>query len=65
MAPSRLAALLQRAELPFRLTPAFPPGLDDAGALATLAARERIMLAPGRVFSPQMQASPWMRFNVA
>lgn len=42
-----------------------PPGLDDAGALATLAARERIMLAPGRVFSPQMQASPWMRFNVA
>lgn len=42
-----------------------PPGIDDVAALATRAARAGIMLAPGKVFRPQMQASPWLRLNVA
>ncbi|THF61937.1 PLP-dependent aminotransferase family protein [Pseudothauera nasutitermitis] len=42
-----------------------PPGLDDAADLATRAAAAGIMLAPGKVFRPQTQASPWLRFNVA
>lgn len=42
-----------------------PPGIDDAAALATRAATQGIMLAPGKAFRPQMQASPWIRFNVA
>lgn len=41
------------------------PGIEDAAALADRAAREDILLAPGKVFRPQMQASPWLRFNVA
>lgn len=40
------------------------PALDDAAPLADAAARAGIMLAPGNVFRPQMQASPWLRFNV-
>lgn len=40
------------------------PALDDAGRLADAAAKAGIMLAPGNVFRPQMQASPWLRFNV-
>lgn len=40
------------------------PEASDAAQLATRAAREDIMLAPGNVFRPQMQASPWLRFNV-
>ena len=40
-------------------------GLEDTAALATRAAQSDIMLAPGKVFRPQMQASPWLRFNVA
>jgi DNA-binding transcriptional MocR family regulator len=44
---------------------AMVPGLEDAAALADRAAREDILLAPGKVFRPQMQASPWLRFNVA
>ncbi|MBI4754448.1 MAG: PLP-dependent aminotransferase family protein [Betaproteobacteria bacterium] len=41
------------------------PGVADTAPLASRAAREGIMLAPGNVFRPQMQPSPWMRFNVA
>jgi DNA-binding transcriptional MocR family regulator len=41
------------------------PGLTDSAQLAVAAGREGIMLAPGNVFRPQMQASPWLRFNAA
>lgn len=41
------------------------PALEDAAPLAGRAAKAGIMLAPGNVFRPQMQASPWLRFNVA
>ena len=41
------------------------PGVEDSAGLAAVAARQDIMLAPGNVFRPQMQASPWIRFNVA
>ncbi|MDO9596803.1 MAG: PLP-dependent aminotransferase family protein [Azoarcus sp.] len=42
-----------------------PPGFEDVAALASAAAAQNIMLAPGKVFRPQMQPSPWLRFNVA
>jgi DNA-binding transcriptional MocR family regulator len=41
------------------------PELADSAELASRAAREGIMLAPGNIFRPQMQPSPWLRFNVA
>ena len=41
------------------------PGVGDSAQLATQAARAGIMLAPGNIFRPQMQPSPWLRFNVA
>lgn len=41
------------------------PGVDDAVDLAAAAAREGIILAPGTLFRPQSQASPWLRLNVA
>jgi DNA-binding transcriptional MocR family regulator len=41
------------------------PGLADAARLASRAAAAGIVLAPGNVFRPQMQPSPWLRFNVA
>ena len=37
----------------------------DSAALASRASKEGIMLAPGNIFRPQMQPSPWLRFNVA
>ena len=40
-------------------------GLHDAARLASEAAAEDIMLAPGHVFRPQMQPTPYLRFNVA
>lgn len=40
--------------------------VDDAvGLLAERGLREGFMLAPGNVFRPHLEASPWMRFNVA
>lgn len=42
-----------------------PPGVDDVAGIASAAAEAGIMLAPGKVFRPQMQASPWLRLNVA
>lgn len=37
----------------------------NAAEIATLAAQENIMLAPGNLFRPYQEPSPWMRFNVA
>lgn len=41
------------------------PGIDDSLALAERALAEGFMLAPGNVFRPHLEPSPWMRFNVA
>ena len=41
------------------------PQIDDSLALAELSQRSGIMLAPGTVFRPHLERSPWMRFNVA
>lgn len=40
-------------------------GLPDSAKLATQAAAAGIMLAPGNIFRPQLQASSYLRFNVA
>jgi DNA-binding transcriptional MocR family regulator len=40
------------------------PGVEDTAGIAAEAAHQGIMLAPGKVFRPQMQASPCLRFNV-
>jgi DNA-binding transcriptional MocR family regulator len=40
------------------------PHIDDSLALAEASQREGIMLAPGTVFRPHLERSPWMRFNV-
>lgn len=40
-------------------------GLQDTARLASQAAAVDILLAPGHVFRPQMQPSPFLRFNVA
>ena len=64
--------MLERVGLEVYLEPkggvflwARPPGFEDVAALASAAAAQNIMLAPGKVFRPQMQPSPWLRFNVA
>ncbi len=41
-----------------------PEGLN-ACEVASLAANENIMLAPGNLFRPYQEPSPWLRFNVA
>jgi DNA-binding transcriptional MocR family regulator len=41
------------------------PHIADSLALAEAAQRDGIMLAPGAVFRPHLERSPWMRFNVA
>jgi DNA-binding transcriptional MocR family regulator len=41
------------------------PHIDDSLKLAETSQREGIMLAPGTVFRPHLERSPWMRFNVA
>jgi DNA-binding transcriptional MocR family regulator len=43
----------------------FVPHIDDSLALAEASRRDGIMLAPGSVFRPHLERSPWMRFNVA
>jgi DNA-binding transcriptional MocR family regulator len=40
------------------------PQVEDALALTRDASGHGIMLAPGVVFRPHLQPSPWMRFNV-
>jgi DNA-binding transcriptional MocR family regulator len=41
------------------------PHIDDSLALAETAQRDGMMIAPGTVFRPHLERSPWMRFNVA
>jgi len=41
------------------------PQIEDSLALAETAQRDGIMLAPGTVFRPHLERSPWMRFNIA
>jgi DNA-binding transcriptional MocR family regulator len=41
------------------------PHVEDSLGLAEAAQRDGIMLAPGAVFRPHLERSPWMRFNVA
>jgi len=41
------------------------PNLEDSMPLAERALREGFVLAPGYVFRPHLERSPWMRFNVA
>jgi len=41
------------------------PGIGDAASLASDAAAQGVMLAPGSIFRPQQQPSPFLRFNVA
>jgi len=41
------------------------PEGQNAAEIATLATRENIMLAPGNLFRPYQEPSPWLRFNVA
>jgi DNA-binding transcriptional MocR family regulator len=40
------------------------PHVEDALSLVDSATKSGIMLAPGVVFRPHLQPSPWMRFNV-
>jgi DNA-binding transcriptional MocR family regulator len=40
------------------------PQIEDSLPLAEASQREGIMLAPGAVFRPHLERSPWMRFNV-
>jgi DNA-binding transcriptional MocR family regulator len=40
------------------------PHVEDSLMLAEAAQRDGIMLAPGAVFRPHLECSPWMRFNV-
>jgi len=41
------------------------PHVEDSLALAEATRRDGVMLAPGTVFRPHLEPSPWMRFNVA
>ncbi len=41
------------------------PAIPDATELANKAAEQDILLGPGHLFSPDLQTSPWLRFNVA
>jgi DNA-binding transcriptional MocR family regulator len=41
------------------------PHIEDSLALAEMSQRDGIMVAPGTVFRPHLESSPWMRFNVA
>lgn len=44
---------------------AYVPGLKDTAQLARRGVGEGIVLAPGNIFRPQNQPSPYLRFNVA
>jgi DNA-binding transcriptional MocR family regulator len=41
------------------------PHIEDSSRLAEAAATERIALAPGKVFRPGLEATPWFRLSVA
>ncbi len=40
------------------------PHVEDSLELAEVSQRDGIVLAPGAVFRPHLERSPWMRFNV-
>ncbi|NDP39166.1 MAG: PLP-dependent aminotransferase family protein [Rhodoferax sp.] len=40
------------------------PAIADSAELAYKAAEQDIFLGPGHLFSPDLQPSPWLRFNV-
>jgi DNA-binding transcriptional MocR family regulator len=40
------------------------PQIEDSLQVAEAAQRDGIMLAPGALFRPHLERSPWMRFNV-
>jgi DNA-binding transcriptional MocR family regulator len=70
---ARLGAIhaLQRAGLELLVEPdvgmflwARFPQVEDSLALTESASSHGILLAPGVVFRPHLQRSPWMRFNV-
>jgi DNA-binding transcriptional MocR family regulator len=41
------------------------PDVEDAATLSQSALEDGVMLAPGAVFRPNLEPSPYMRFNVA
>ncbi len=41
------------------------PQIEDSLALAEASQRDGVVLAPGAVFRPHLERSPWIRFNVA
>jgi aspartate/methionine/tyrosine aminotransferase len=41
------------------------PHIDDSLAWAEASERAGIMLAPGTVFRPHLERSPWLPFNLA
>ena len=41
------------------------PDIQNATELAYQAAEQDILLGPGHLFDPELQPSPWFRFNVA
>ncbi len=41
------------------------PEIQNATDLAYQAAEQDILLGPGHLFDPELQPSPWFRFNVA
>lgn len=41
------------------------PDGENAAEIATLASQQDIMLAPGNLFRPYQEPSPWLRFNAA
>lgn len=41
------------------------PGVEDAARLAPIARAQGVILGLGAVFRPNLEPSPWMRFNVA
>jgi DNA-binding transcriptional MocR family regulator len=41
------------------------PHIEDSLPLAEASQGDGIMLAPGTVFRPHLERSPWMRFNVS
>jgi DNA-binding transcriptional MocR family regulator len=68
---ARAARMLESAGLRFRYPDggmflwACVPGTEDATPLAELAEKSNIVLAPGKIFRPQLQPSPYIRINVA
>jgi DNA-binding transcriptional MocR family regulator len=40
------------------------PAIADSAELAYKAVEQDILLGPGHLFGPELQPSPWMRFNV-